>query len=54
MKDSRYLKSLGSMLSWEKQGSENVGSGTWIDCGTPESLLNASLMALEGEISTEL
>ena len=32
----------------------NVGSGTWIDCGTPESLLNASLMALEGKISTDL
>ena len=28
----------------------NVGEGTWIDCGTPESLLKASLMAKTGEI----
>ena len=32
----------------------NIGSGTWIDCGTPESLLNASMMALNGEISADL
>ena len=31
----------------------NSGSSTWIDCGTPENLLKASLMALEGEISVD-
>ncbi len=30
----------------------NVGEGTWIDCGTPENLLRASLMAERGEIGT--
>ena len=30
----------------------NIGQGTWIDCGTPESLLKASMMALDGEITT--
>ena len=28
----------------------NIGEGTWIDCGTPESLLKASFMARTGEI----
>ena len=26
----------------------NVGDDTWIDCGTPQSLLQASIMAFEG------
>ena len=31
----------------------NVGSGTWVDCGTPENLLNASILAREGGISAD-
>lgn len=30
----------------------NVGDGTWVDCGTPENLLNASILAKNGVIST--
>jgi dTDP-glucose pyrophosphorylase len=28
-----------------------VGPETWVDCGTPESLLQASLMAAEGKLN---
>ena len=31
----------------------NMGSSTWVDCGTAENLLKASLMALEKEIVAE-
>ena len=29
----------------------NIGKETWVDCGTPESLLLASLMAKEGKLN---
>ena len=29
----------------------NVGEETWVDCGTPESLLKASLMAKDGKLN---
>ena len=29
----------------------NIGKETWIDCGTPESLLAASIMAKEGKLN---
>ncbi len=29
----------------------NVGEETWVDCGTPESLLSASLMAKDGKLN---
>jgi len=29
----------------------NIGKETWIDCGTPDSLLSASLMAKEGKLN---
>jgi len=29
----------------------NIGKETWIDCGTPESLLQASLMAKDGKLN---
>ena len=32
----------------------NIGPNTWIDCGTPEGLLEASLMARNNEISWEI
>ena len=34
----------------EKEQAEllNIGKETWVDCGTPESLLAASIMAKEG------
>ena len=28
----------------------NIGDDTWIDCGTPQSLLQASIMASEGKL----
>lgn len=28
----------------------NLGKDTWVDCGTPESLLSASILAFEGKI----
>ena len=28
----------------------NIGDDTWIDCGTPQSLLQASIMAFEGKL----
>jgi len=31
----------------------NIGSTTWIDCGTPESLLHASNLSMKGEISAD-
>ena len=31
----------------------NVGSDTWVDCGTPENLLNASILARDGGISAD-
>lgn len=31
----------------------NFGEGTWIDCGTPENLMKASLMAMDGVITAE-
>jgi len=30
----------------------NIGKGTWVDCGTPDGLLQASLMAKNKEITT--
>ena len=30
----------------------NIGKGTWLDCGTPETLFSAGLMAMEGDISS--
>ena len=29
----------------------NIGKETWIDCGTPDSLLDASIMAKEGKLN---
>ncbi len=29
----------------------NIGRETWVDCGTPDSLLSASLMAKEGKLN---
>ena len=29
----------------------NIGKETWVDCGTPESLLQASIMAKEGKLN---
>ena len=29
----------------------NIGKETWVDCGTPDSLLSASLMAKEGKLN---
>ncbi|MGB0394305.1 MAG: sugar phosphate nucleotidyltransferase, partial [Candidatus Poseidoniaceae archaeon] len=29
----------------------SVGADTWVDCGTPETLLQASLMAKEGKLN---
>ena len=29
----------------------NIGKETWVDCGTPDSLLAASLMAKEGKLN---
>ena len=40
-----------------RQGSakiRNIGMGTWVDCGTPESLISAGLMAKKGEISADI
>ena len=31
----------------------NIGEATWVDCGTPENLLRAGNMAINGEISSE-
>ena len=31
----------------------NIGEETWIDCGTPESLLKASIMAKDGKLNPE-
>jgi glucose-1-phosphate thymidylyltransferase len=31
----------------------SVGADTWMDCGTPESLLQASIMAKEGKLNLE-
>ena len=31
----------------------NVGEETWVDCGTPESLLQAGIMAKEGKLNPE-
>ncbi len=28
----------------------NIGDDTWIDCGTPHSLLQASILASEGKL----
>ena len=39
-----------------KEGSVkmlNVGEETWVDCGTPESLLQAGIMAKEGKLNPE-
>ncbi len=39
-----------------KEGSVkmlNVGEETWVDCGTPESLLQAGMMAKEGKLNPE-
>jgi glucose-1-phosphate thymidylyltransferase len=30
----------------------NIGDGTWVDCGTPENLLNAGILAKNGDIKT--
>ena len=37
----------------EKEQAEliNIGKETWVDCGTPESLLTASIMAKEGKLN---
>ena len=29
----------------------NIGKETWVDCGTPDSLLQASIMAKEGKLN---
>ena len=29
----------------------NIGKETWVDCGTPDSLLEASIMAKEGKLN---
>ena len=29
----------------------NIGKETWVDCGTPESLLAASIMAKDGKLN---
>ena len=37
-----------------KQGEAevvSVGEETWVDCGTPDSLLQASIMAKEGKLN---
>ena len=31
----------------------NIGKETWIDCGTPDSLLDASIMAKEGKLNPQ-
>ena len=39
-----------------KEGSVkmlNLGEETWVDCGTPESLLQAGIMAKEGKLNPE-
>ena len=40
-------------VSEGKAQIRNIGTTTWIDCGTPESLHDASVMAKRGEISTQ-
>ena len=40
-------------VSEGKSQIRNIGSATWLDCGTPESLHDASIMAKKGEISTQ-
>lgn len=40
-----------------KQGDaviRNFGEGTWVDCGTPENLMKAGIMAMEGIIGAKL
>ena len=32
----------------------NIGSTTWVDCGTPRNLLHASELARDGEISSKI
>ena len=32
----------------------NIGKGTWVDCGTPETLISAGIMAMEGDITASL
>jgi dTDP-glucose pyrophosphorylase len=32
----------------------NIGSTTWVDCGTPRNLLHASELARDGEISSKM
>jgi glucose-1-phosphate thymidylyltransferase len=39
----RYVKAGEAVL-------RNVGEGTWVDCGTPDSLLQASIMARDGKL----
>ena len=29
----------------------SVGKDTWVDCGTPETLLEASIMAKDGKLN---
>jgi dTDP-glucose pyrophosphorylase len=29
----------------------NIGKETWVDCGTPDSLLDASIMARDGKLN---
>ena len=29
----------------------NIGKETWVDCGTPDSLLDASIMAIDGKLN---
>ena len=34
-------------------GIRDIGETTWIDCGTPQNLLEASILAIKGEINSD-
>ena len=48
---SQYLISIGPTSLKEKAEFISVGAETWVDCGTPETLLQASIMAREGKLN---
>ena len=57
--DEIITQCITDMYSGDEVGSYGVstsapssgGAGTWVDCGTPETLISAGIMAMEGEIT---
>ena len=48
---SQLLEEANANVEKEQAELLNIGKETWVDCGTPESLLAASIMAKEGKLN---